>query len=213
MKQPIPGQLLVLVTDATFSCAGLTVLIEDDTDQKLQSKLKTNASVAFGSKIFCPAQLKVNIYSKKLLAIYMAIFDFRDILWERTKAISVLTDKKSVTGFPQMKGSPPAPWNAFIHVLHFNFKIAHNAGSVNGAADFLSRLELKVTEKIRLKIRQDIQTLPLVVKTLSKVWLMKNNSFSLKQTTGTIHKNRPFNEKISLGKIQKKWWQIRNHPH
>ena len=38
-------------------------------------------------------------------------------------------------------------------MLQFNFKIAHIAGSVNTAADFLSQLELKVTEKIRLKIR------------------------------------------------------------
>ena len=34
------------------------------------------------------------------------------------------------------------------------------AGSVNTAADFLSRLELKVTKKIRLKFREDIQSTP-----------------------------------------------------
>ena len=43
-------------------------------------------------------------------------------------------------------------------MLQFTFRIAHIAGSVNTAADFLSRLELKVMEKIRLKIREDIQT-------------------------------------------------------
>ena len=42
--------------------------------------------------------------------------------------------------------------------MQFNFKIAHLAGSVKTAADFLSTLELKVTENIRLKIREDIQT-------------------------------------------------------
>ena len=52
-------------------------------------------------------------------------------------------------------------------MLQFNFKIAHIAGSVNTAADFLSRLELKVTEKIRLKIREDIQTTPIEVTTSS----------------------------------------------
>ena len=40
---------------------------------------------------------------------------------------------------------PPALWNACDYVLKFNFKIAHIAGSVNTASDFLSRLELKVT--------------------------------------------------------------------
>ena len=46
-------------------------------------------------------------------------------------------------------------------------KKAHIAGSVNTAAEFLSRLELKVTEKIRLKIREDIQTTPIEVTTSS----------------------------------------------
>ena len=52
-------------------------------------------------------------------------------------------------------------------MLQFKFKIAHIAGSVNTAADFLSRLELKVTEKIRLKIMEDIQTTPIAVTTSS----------------------------------------------
>ena len=52
-------------------------------------------------------------------------------------------------------------------MLQFNFKIAYIAGSVNTAADFLSRLELKVTERIRHKIREDVQTTPIEVKTSS----------------------------------------------
>ena len=52
-------------------------------------------------------------------------------------------------------------------MLQFNFKIAHIAGSVNTAADFLSRLELKVTEKICLKIREDIQITHIEVTTSS----------------------------------------------
>ena len=83
------------------------------------------------------------------------------------KATIVLTDNKSVTRFFQTKAIPPALWNACDYVLQFNFKIAHIAGSVNTAADFLSRLELKVTEKIRLKIREDIQTTPIEVTTSS----------------------------------------------
>ena len=52
-------------------------------------------------------------------------------------------------------------------MLQIHFKIAHIAGSVTTAADFLSRLELKVTEKIRLKIREDIQATPIEVTTSS----------------------------------------------
>ena len=97
----------------------------------------------------------------------MTFLEFAHILWEATKPTIVLTDNKSVTSFFQTKAIPPALWNASDYVLQFNFKIAHIAGSVNTAAEFLSRLELKVTEKIRLKIREDIQTTPIEVTTSS----------------------------------------------
>ena len=142
-------------------------MIEDNPNQKNQSKKKTYAPVAFGSKIFSPAQLKMSTYLKEFLAISMAFLEFAHILWETTKPTIVLTDNKAVTRFFQTKAIPPSLRNACDYVLQFNFKIAHIAGSVNTAADFLSRLELKVTERIRLKIREDAQTTPLEVTTSS----------------------------------------------
>ena len=142
-------------------------MIEDNPDQKIQSKRKTYAPVAFGSKIFSPAQLKMSIYSKEILAIYMAFLELAHIFWEATKPTIVLTDNKSVTRFFQTKAIPPSLWNACDYVLQFNFKIAHIAGSVNTAADSFSRLELKVTERIRLKVREDVQTTPIEVTTSS----------------------------------------------
>ena len=68
LKQPIPGKQLVLMTDASFRSAGYALIIEDNPNQKIQSKRKTYALVAFGSKIFSPAQLKMSIYSKEFLA-------------------------------------------------------------------------------------------------------------------------------------------------
>ena len=97
----------------------------------------------------------------------MAFLEFAHFLWEATKPTIVLTDNKSVTRFFQTKAIPPALWNACDYVLQFNSKIAHIAGSVNTAAEFLSRLELKVTEKIRLKIREDIHTTSIEVTTSS----------------------------------------------
>ena len=163
LKQPIPGKQLVLMRDASFRSAGYALLIEESHDQKIQSKRKTYAPVAFGSKIFSPAQLKMPIYSKEFLAIYMAFLDFAHILWEATRPTIVLTDNKSDTLFFQTKAIPPALWIAYNFVLQYNFGIAHIAGSVNTAADFLCRLELKVTEKIHLKIREDIQRTPIEV--------------------------------------------------
>ena len=64
LKQPIPGKQLVLMTDATFRSAGYALMIGDNPDHKIQSKRKTYAPVAFGSKIFSPAKLKMSIFSK-----------------------------------------------------------------------------------------------------------------------------------------------------
>ena len=72
-----------------------------------------------------------------------------------------LTDNNSVTRFFQTKAIPPAPWNACDFVLRFNFKKTHIAGSVNKATDILSRLELNVTEKMCLKIPEDIEITPI----------------------------------------------------
>ena len=167
LKLPIPGQQLVLVTDASFRSAGYALKIQDNPDQKIQSKRETYDPVAFGSKYFSPAQLKMSIYSKEFLAIYMAFFEFADILWAATKPTVVLTDHKSVSRFFQTKAIPRGLWNACDYVLQFNFKVASIVGSVNTAADFLSTMELEVTEKIRLKIREDIQTTPMEVSTSS----------------------------------------------
>ena len=107
----------------------------------------------------------------------MAILEFPHILWEATKPTIVLTDNKSVTRFFQTQAIPSAHWNACDYVLQFNFKIAQIAGSVNTAANFFSRTKLKVTEKIRLKIREGIQTTPMEVTTSSSDVADEENFF------------------------------------
>ena len=153
--------------DASFRSAGYALMIEDFPDQKIQSKRKTYAPVAFGSKMFSPAQLKMSVYTKELLAIHTSFVEFAHILWETTKPTIVLTDNKSVTRFFETKAIPPSLWNACDYVLQLKFKIPNIAGSVKTAADFIFRLELKVTEKIRFKIREDVHTTPIEVTTSS----------------------------------------------
>ena len=81
------------------------------------------------------------------------------------KTDDCLNRQTFVTRFFQTKAFPPSLWNACDYMLQFNFEIAHITGSVNTASDFFSRLELKVTEKIHLKIREDVQTTPTEVTT------------------------------------------------
>ena len=55
LKQPLPNKQIALMTDASFSAAGYTVLIEDDPNEKFTSTRKFFAPVAYGSKTFSPA--------------------------------------------------------------------------------------------------------------------------------------------------------------
>ena len=117
LQQPIPGKQLVLMTDSSCRRAGYALMIESNLDHKMQSKQKTYAPVAFGSKIFSPAQLELSIYSKESLAVYMAFLEFANILWEATTPSIVLTENKSTTRFFETKAIPPALRNACEYVL------------------------------------------------------------------------------------------------
>ena len=162
LKQPFPGKQLVLMTDAGFRSAGYAHMIEDNPDQKIQSKRKTYVPAAFGSKTFSPAQLGMSIHSKEFLAIYMALFEFAHILWEATKPTIILTDNKSATRFLQTKAIPPALWNACDYVLQVIFKIAHI--TVHSTLQLIFSPDWN-SKMIRLKIDEDIKTTPIKVTT------------------------------------------------
>ena len=97
----------------------------------------------------------------------MAILEVAHILWKTIKPTIVPTDNKSFKRFFQTKASPTSLWNACQYLLQFNYEIAYFAGSANTPADFLSTLELKLKEKIGLKIRENIQTTLIEVTTTS----------------------------------------------
>ena len=163
LRQPLPNRQLVLMTDASFTAAGYTILTEDDPNQKFTSVKKSYAPIAYGSKTFIPSQLKMSIYAKEFLAIYYAFKEFGHIFWGTPKPVIILTDNKSVTRFFQTKIIPPPLWNACDFVIQFNFTIAHIPGKNKTAADYLSRMEIDPTEKLVLKIRADVETQPIEV--------------------------------------------------
>ena len=68
IKQPILEEQLTLMTDSSFMSDGCALMIKDNQDQKIQSESKAHAPVAFGSKIFSLAQLKMSNYSNELLS-------------------------------------------------------------------------------------------------------------------------------------------------
>ena len=164
LRQPLKDKQFIVMSDASFTAAGYAIMIEDDPSQKLQSKRKTYAPIAFGSKTFNPTQTKLSIYAKEFLSIYFAFVEFGHLMWGSTFPVIVFTDNRSVTRFFQAKLIPPALWNACDYVLQYNFVIAHVAGSMNTAADFLSRTEVNPVEKLEMSIRNDIQTKAIEVK-------------------------------------------------
>ena len=151
LRQPLPGEQLLLMTDASFQAAGYAVLIEDDPNQKYTSTRKTYATLAYGSKTYSPSQIKMSIYAKVFLAIYMAFKEFGHIIWGSTKPVIITTDSKSVTELFKAEMIPPPLWKACDFVLQFNFTIAHIPGKLKTAADLLFRLEMDPNEKINFK--------------------------------------------------------------
>ena len=103
------------------------------------------------------AGLKLSM-SKEFLSIFFTFVEFGHLMWGSTFPVIVFTDNRSVTRFFQAKMIPPALWNACDYVLQYNFVIAHVAGSMNTAADFLSRTEVDPTGKLEMTIRNDIHT-------------------------------------------------------
>ena len=119
--------------------------------------------MAYGSKSFTPAQMKMSVYAKEFLAIYFLFKEFGHIFWGAPKQVIILTDNKAVTRFFQTKIIPSALWNACDYGIQFNFVIAHIPGAQNTAADYLSRLEADPKDKLVMKIREDVQTLPIEI--------------------------------------------------
>ena len=84
-------------------------------------------------------------------------------------------------------------------MLQINFKLANIAGSVNTAADFLSRLQIKVTEKICLRIREGIQTKPIEVTTFSSDVTDEEQFFFIQADNNDKSEERTLDPKEQLG--------------
>ena len=178
------------MTDASFRASGYALMIEEENDKKLNSKKKIFAPVAFGSKVFSPAQLKMSIYCKEFRPIYHAFLEYSHILWETTLPTLVMTYNRSVTRFFQTKTIPPTLWNACDYVLQFNFHIMHVAGTQNTAADFLSRIDLNPKERVELKVRNDNTTQPIQVNLQSTDVADEEQLFFLPEKRSCCRKNK-----------------------
>ena len=67
LKQPIQWKLLLLMTDASFRSAGYAFMIEDNPNQKIQWKRKTNALLALDEEFSHHTLKKMDFFEKKIL--------------------------------------------------------------------------------------------------------------------------------------------------
>ena len=163
LQQPIPNKQIALMTDASFGAAGYAVLIEDDPSQKFTSLRKSYAPVAYGSKTFTQHRSKCQFMPKNSLQSILHSKNSGISSGVRRNRSSSLRTTKLSRRFFQTKIIPPILWNACDYVIQFNFVIAHIPGAQNTAADYLSRLEADPKDKLVMKIREDVQTLPIEI--------------------------------------------------
>ena len=89
-------------------------------------------------------------------------------------------------------------------VLCCNITLKECTGLAQSAQQLISsRLELKITEKIRVKIQEDIQTTRIEMTTSFSVVADEKKSSSLMQTLRLIQENSTFSEKNKQGKMLK----------
>ena len=93
---------------------------------------------------------------------------------------------------------PPVFWNACDYVLQYNFVIAHVAGTMNTAADFLSRTEVDPTEKLEMTNRNDIHTKAIEVNIQSSGIVEKEQIYVLPDDQ--IDENQLWEEKQNIRK-------------
>ena len=113
-----------MLTDASKYAAGFVLMVEDKIITKKGKEITQFAPVAFGSKKFEPAQLRLSIFAKDFLAVYLGFMAFKHILWGvADKPILVLTDNVALSRFFQAKTVPETLCNYVDQVLQFKWTI------------------------------------------------------------------------------------------
>ena len=166
-EEHFPGKQLVLTTDASFRSADYALMIEDNPDQMIHSKRKTYAPLAIETKNLLPRTVKNAHFFAGLPG------DLHGISRVYAHFVGSIKTDERLNG--QQISHPFLPNKSYSTIFverkrlctAFNFKLEHISGSVNTAANFSSRLELIISEKIRLKFREHVQTTPIEMTTSS----------------------------------------------
>ena len=119
------------MSDASLLAAG-TVLMQKDTNGDLHS-------CTYFSKTFSLAEWNYDIYDRELLAVILALSEWKHYLQETSHPVSVITDHKNLSYIkdPHKLSCRQAHWSLFLQDFHIEWIVT--PGSQMGPADALSR--------------------------------------------------------------------------
>jgi hypothetical protein len=126
-----PKKKITLETDASDFAIG-ACLSQPGDDGKLRP-------IAYHSRKLSPAELNYDIHDKELLAIIVAVEQWRVYLEGSTYPVQVWTDHKNLIYFTTTKvlNRRQVRWSEMLSA--YNLRIEYRKGSDNGRADALSR--------------------------------------------------------------------------
>uniref|UniRef100_A0A8C5LPA6 Gypsy retrotransposon integrase-like protein 1 n=1 Tax=Leptobrachium leishanense TaxID=445787 RepID=A0A8C5LPA6_9ANUR len=138
---PDPEKQCIVEVDASENAAG-AVLSKKKGDKNLLHP------VAFFSKTFSPPERNYDVADKELLAIKVALEEWRHLLEGSLHPILIYTDHRSLEYIKAARRLKPrqARWALFFS--HFDLSITYRPGTQNGKADALSRSQSTFEEDV-----------------------------------------------------------------
>ena len=127
------------MTDASLLAAG-AILLQSDTNQDLHP-------CAYFSRTFTPAQRNYDIYDRELLAVILALEEWRQYLQGTKHPITVITDHKNLSYIkdPRKLSRRQARWSLFLQDFDILWQVT--PGSKMAPADALLRRDLVDTSE------------------------------------------------------------------
>ena len=131
LQIPDVTHLFSIMTDASLLAVG-AILLQADTNQDLHP-------CTYFSRTFSPAQQNYDIYNRELLAVILALEEWRQYLQGTQHPIAIITDHKNLSYIkdPRKLSRRQARWSLFLQ--DFNIVWQVTPGTKMAPADTLSR--------------------------------------------------------------------------
>lgn len=130
------NETFIVTTDASDYAVGAVIS---------QGNIPYDKPIQYFSKTLAEAQTRYSTIEKELLAIVLALENFRHYLYGRE--FLIITDHKPLTFLFNTKNVNNRLYRWRLNLMEFNFKIAHKQGVQNVVADALSRIKNEEEEK------------------------------------------------------------------